>query len=226
MKELWEQAIQTYNLPLTLGLGLFCLYWIISCIGIFDFDTDVDIDIDADANVDGSGLGIFGSIMNFVNATDIPIMFVLTLINTFMWGIALATNHILNPEEIGWLALLLLIANFIISSVITRYITMPLVPLFKSLQEDQEQAAPLIGQVGTVKSITLDYKYGQVEIPRDKNAPALINCKLNKADKPLGRGEEVLVVKFEKSSKRYIVRALSDNHKAKLAEIYNDDLQD
>lgn len=211
MKELWEQATQTYNLPLTIGMIIFSVYWIISSIGLFDFDTDVDIDLDLDAeadiNVDG---GIFSSILHFVNATDVPLMLILTLINTLMWGIAMATNHVINPENHQWLALALFIANFIVSVVITRYISKPLAPLFKSLQDDVEKALPLVGQVGKVKSRVLDHHYGQVEIPRDKDSPALINVKLSDTDSPLVRGDEVLVVKFDKDSQRYIVRSLTN----------------
>ena len=190
---------------------IFCAYWIISSLGVLDFDTDVDLDLDLDADIDiNSSAGVFSSILNFVNAAEIPLMLILTVINTLMWGIAMMTNDILNPENHQWLALGLLTANSIVSVILTKFITKPLAPLFKSLKDDSEKALPLIGQVGTVKSRILDHNYGQVQIPRDKNAPALINCKLSETDAALVRGEEVLVVKFDKPSQRYIVRSLKD----------------
>ncbi len=221
MNELWEQATQTYNLPLTIGLIICCVYWLVSTIGIFDFDTDVDVDVDIDADMDvnSGSSGLFSSILSFVNASEVPLMLILTLINVYMWAIAMLTNHVLNPENISWLALVLFGLNFIISVILTRYTTKPLAPLFVSLQDDTEKALPLVGQTGKVKSRVIDHKYGQVEIPRDKDSPALINCKLSETDQPMVRGEDVLVVKYEESSQRYIVRSLSSHHKEKLNEI-------
>ena len=220
MKELWEHATQTYNLPLTIGLIICCAYWLVSIIGVFDFDTEVDIDADVDIN-GGSG-GLFSSILSFVNASEVPLMLILTLINVYMWAIAMLTNHVLNPENLSWLALVLFGLNFIISVILTKYTTKPLAPLFVSLQDDIEKALPLVGQTGKVKSRVIDHKYGQVEIRRDKGSPALINCKLSETDEPMVRGEDVLVVKYEESSQRYIVRSLSTHHKEKLNEISNE----
>ena len=209
VKELWIQATEIYNLPLTIGLIFFCAYWVISSIGIFDFDTDVDIEVDTDLDVEGGGgVSVFNGILNFVNATDVPLMLVLTIINTVMWMIAMATNHVLNPNNVSLVAFGLLVGNFIISVIVARYITKPLAPLFKSLTDDVEKALPLVGQTGKVKSRVLDHNYGQVEIPRDKNAPALINCKLSESDSALVRGADVLVVKFDQDSQHYIVRSI------------------
>lgn len=209
MKELWEQATQIYNLPLTIGLIFFCLYWIISSLGVFDFDSDVDVDLDveADADVSASG-GVFNSILNFVNAADVPVMLVLTVLNVFAWVISMISNGFWNPNHSIGIAALLFVLNFVISVVLTRYMTKPLMPIFKAIRNDVEAAAPLIGQSGKVKSKVLDHKYGQVEVKRDKQAPALLNCKLSENDQPLVRGNEVLVVSYEQSSKRYIVRSM------------------
>lgn len=195
---------------------LCCAYWLISCIGIFDWGTDLDAEVDVQGN------GILGSFLSFVNASEVPLMLVLTLINVYMWAIAMLTNHVLNPANISWLALVLFMLNFIISVILTKYTTKPLAPLFKAIQDDVEKAPPLLGQTGKVKSRVLDHKYGQVEILRDKNAPALINCKLSETDKPLLRGEEVLVIKFDESSKHYICRSLTAHHQEKLKEINSD----
>ncbi len=222
MREIWEQATQTYNLPLTIGLIIFFVYWLVSSIGIMDFDTDVDIDLDTDVNADGVGFGFFSSVLSFVNATEVPLMLVLTLINIYMWAIAMLTNHVLNPEEIEWLALVLFGGNFVLSVILTKYTTKPIAPFFNSLKNDVEQAAPLIGQVGKVKSQVIDHRYGQVEIPRDKNAPALLNCKLSEGGEALEKGDDVLVVKYEESSQRYIVRSLTASHTDKLNEIYRE----
>ena len=46
VKELWEQAILPYNLPLTILLGLVVGFWILTLIGGVSFDADLDLDAD------------------------------------------------------------------------------------------------------------------------------------------------------------------------------------
>ena len=56
MKELLEQALISYNLPLTVALGLVVLFWCISLLGVFDINVfNVDLDMDLDADVDSGG---------------------------------------------------------------------------------------------------------------------------------------------------------------------------
>lgn len=188
----------------------FCAYWVISSIGIFDFDTDVDVDIDldTDANVSIEG-GIFSSILNFVNASEVPIMLVLTVLNAFMWAISLSMNEHWNPDGSLGIATLFLVVNLIISVIVTKFITKPIAPLFNSIKNDVEAALPLVGQIGKVKSRVLDHNYGQIIVERAKNAPALLSCKLSESDNALVRGDEVIVVRYDKESKRYIVRSIA-----------------
>ncbi len=222
VKELWEQALQSYNLPLTIGLIIFCAYWIVSSIGIFDFDANVNVDLDADAEIDLNG-GFFGTIMNFVNAADVPVMLVLTLLNVCTWVISMISNEFWNPDHSIGIAAGLFIANFIISVILVRYLTKPLAPLFNAIKNDTEAAEPLIGQSGIVKSRVLDHNYGQVRVKRHNTSPALLNCKLSDTDQPLVRGDEVLIVRFDKDSKKYVVRSLSVKEPA-LSEPISSDL--
>ena len=91
--------------------------------------------------------------------------------------------------------------------IIVKYVTIPIAPLFKAINDDVEAAEPLVGQLGKVKSRVLDHNYGQVEVLRKNDSPALVNCKLRESDEPLVRGEEVLIISYEKDAKKYIVRA-------------------
>ena len=149
VKELWIQATEIYNLPLTIGLIFFCAYWVISSIGIFDFDADMDIDVDA-------GGSAMGSILGFVNATEVPVMFVLSVLNLSMWVISMISNELLNASGNIGVAAGLFIVNFIISVLIVKFVTKPLAPLFKAIRNDVEAAEPLIGQTGKIKSRVLD----------------------------------------------------------------------
>jgi len=150
-----------------------------------------------------------GSIMNFVNAMDVPVMFVLSLLNVYLWMGALVSNYYLNPDHSLLVAGGLFIVNFIVSVLAVKLTTIPLIPFFKAVGSDAEQTEPLIGQIGKVKSRVLDTSYGQVEVLRDKAAPALLNCKLSESDESLTKGEEVVIVSLDSESRKYIVRSLS-----------------
>ena len=211
MKELWEQAILSYNLPLTILLGLVGVFWLLSLVGASDvdsFDVDFDTDVDVDADVDGGG--VFEGIMKFVNAQDVPVTFIITLLTVFMWAISIASNFYLNSGESELLALGLLAANFILSVILVKVVTHPLRPMFHALKSDDEHHEPLIGSSGFVKSRVLDESFGQCEISRPNGAPALLNCRLASKEKPLVRGDQVLVIDFDSSDQKYIIKSLQN----------------
>ena len=62
MKELWEQALIGYNLPLTAMFGLVTVFWLLTILGTMDLDfLDFDFDVDSDAADGGGGVleGLF-----------------------------------------------------------------------------------------------------------------------------------------------------------------------
>lgn len=208
MKDIWEQAILGYNLPLTALLGLVLLFWIVSLLGIGDFDTDLDVDLDLDAEggADGQVEGAFGFLLRVVNAQDIPLMLVLSLLTLFMWAIAIASNFYFNPGESSGLALLFLCGNFILSVVMVKVVTQPLRSFFRTMKNDKEHQEPLIGSAGHVKSRVLDSKFGQCEVVRPKGAPALLNCRLAEGEEPLKRGHQILVIGYDDDTKKFIIK--------------------
>ncbi len=208
MKEIWEQAIIGYNLPLTILLGLVLLFWIVSLLGVGDFDADldVDLDLDADGGAGGQAEGTFGFLLRVVNAQDIPLMLVLSLLSIFMWAIAIASNFYLNPGQSSFLASLFLIGNFIVSVILVKVVTQPLRSFFRTMKNDKEHQEPLIGSAGHVKSRVLDSKFGQCEVIRPKGAPALLNCRLAEGEEPLVRGHKILVIGYDEETKKFIIK--------------------
>lgn len=210
MKELWEQAILFYNLPLTILLGLVFVFWLLSVLGTVDldgFDFDIDTDLDADADGVGSGAseGVFGFMMRFVNAQDVPVMMVLSLLTLFMWVFSIGSNYLFNANQNGWIALGLSMISLIVSAVMVKLVTQPLRPFLRSLKNDQEHQEPLVGLGGIVKSRVLDSNFGQVEVPRDKGAPALLNAVLPEGRGALVRGDKILVIDFDKEKDKFLV---------------------
>lgn len=208
MKEIWEQALLSYNLPLTLLLGLALLFWVVSLLGAFDFDADLEVDAEG-GELEGGG-GVLGFFLRAVNAQDVPVMLVLSLLSLFMWLIAIISNYYLNPGHSGLVALGLLAVNFIVSVILVNLATQPLRPVFRSIKNNQEHQEPIVGSAGTVKSRILDRDFGQCEVPRPKGSPALLNCRLADGEKPLVRGDEILVIGYDDSARKFIIKSLKN----------------
>ncbi|MBK1829903.1 DUF1449 family protein [Verrucomicrobiaceae bacterium R5-34] len=214
MKELWEQSILSYNLPLTVLLGLLIIFWALALIGTFDIDSldfDIDTDIDGDLDTDvsaGSG-GFLTAILKFVNATDVPIMMVVSFLSLFMWVISIISNYALNPSQSWIIATGLFIGNFFLSCLLVKLVTSPFKKFFNAFKKGENDDEPVIGRIGTVKSRVIDGKYGQVEIPRQNGAPAIVNCIMGEGHEPLVRGNEVLVYDRDIDRKMFIARSAS-----------------
>ena len=209
MKEIWEQALLAHNLPLTILLGLVCIFWLLAVLGTVDIDAlDIDFDMDGDMDTDATphSVGFLGGLMKLVNATDVPVMMVLSLLTLFMWVISILSNAAFNPTHSGLIAGGLIVGNLIVSSIFVKIITQPMIPFFKAFKKGENDDEPVIGRVGIVKSRIIDSNYGQVEIPRDNGAPAIVNCRMADDHSALTRGTEVLVFGKDDNKTLFIVR--------------------
>ena len=185
------------------------LYWILSIVGVFGIDS-VDLDLDADFDVDGNADGQLPtpvmSALRFVNAADVPLMAVLTLLSIFMWVGSMLANYYWNPQLLDWLILVIFLSSFVISVILVKLATAPLVPVFRKMKE-LEKAEPAIGGTAIVISKEVDGKYGQVQQKRTKGAPAILTC-ITSEESPIPRGTQVAVVSYDKKTGIYNVRAL------------------
>jgi Protein of unknown function (DUF1449) len=207
VKELWDQAILPYNLPLTVLLGIVILFWLFTLIGALSTDSlDVDLDADADGQIDGLG-DLPGAMLRVVNAGAVPLTVVLSILILAMWITSLILNFYFNAGHSGLVAFGFAAAAFIIGVIATKLVTQPLVPFMRRLK-DAENAAPVIGEIGVVRSIQIDSSYGQVEVERPDGAPALLNARLGPDSEPVPRGTPVAVVMIDEKTGVYLVRAL------------------
>ncbi len=205
VKELWEQALLPYNLPFTILLGVVVMFWIFTLIGALGIDS---LDVDLNADPDASHLGdIPAAMLRVVNAGYVPLTVVLSLLILGMWIIALCLNYYFNPGQSWLIALGFMLVAFVLAVIATKVVTQPLVPFMRKLKE-AENAAPVIGCVGLVRSIQIDHEYGQVEVERPDGAPAILNARLGGDAEPLARGDSVLIVSFDEASGVYLVHAL------------------
>ncbi len=204
MKELWEQAILPYNLPFTVLLGLVVVYWLLTLLGAIGFDS-VDGDLDVG---DGGHLGDLPTAMlRVVNAGAVPLTIVLSVLILAMWIVSILLNYYFNPGHSLLIAGGFLLIGFIVAVIATKIITQPLVPLMRKLKA-AEDTAPVLGEIGVVRSIQLDSSYGQVEVQRPDGAPAILNARLSADSEPVLRGNPVAVISMDEATGIYLVRAL------------------
>ena len=207
MKELWDQAILPYNLPLTIALGGVVVFWLIALLGAVQIDAlqgDATPDVSTDG-ADDSLAQLPAAMLRMVNATDVPVTIVLSLLTLNMWVVSLLLNHQFNPAQDLGLGLALVAGSFIVGVLGTKIMTQPLVPLMKRLKQ-AENAKPVVGETGIVRSYSVTTRYGQVEVIRDKGAPALLNCRSADGCEDIPRGTEVIIISCDSTTGQYIVR--------------------
>lgn len=205
--ELLQESLKIYNLPATILLGMIIVYWIVALIGVIDLDIDLDLDSDAEAVGSGNG-GFLSRFVKISGFTEAPLIFILSVFALFFWATSVLANRYFNPENTLGFAIILSIPVLLISSIITRLLITPLQPLVRYVKA-AEPTAKIIGEEGTVKSVTLDRDFGRIEIKFD-GKPLLLNAVLSEgATDQISKGAKVLVVaKLEGESDTYIVRAM------------------
>lgn len=212
VKELWTQAIQPWNLPLTVLLGLVVLFWSLKILTGADLDSG-DADIDADG-ADGETGDLSTDILRVVNGGAVPLTIVLSVLVLAWWVASILLNNYLNPDHRWPSNLGFFIASFVISVVATKLITQPLVPLMKRLKA-AEDTAPVLGETGIVRSIELDSRYGQVEVQRLHGAPAILNSRLDPDSEPVPRGTLVSIISYDTTAGVYLARPfLTESNKS------------
>ncbi len=204
-----------------MALGLVFIYWVLAVLGTidmealdFDFDFDADTDADLDTDITPGSSGFFVTALKFVNATDVPLMMVLSFLSLFMWIIAIFVNATFNPGHSALIASGLLVANFFISCLLVKIITKPFIPFFNAFKKGENDDEPVIGRIGIVKSKLIDSKYGQIEVPRQHGSPAIVNARMGDGHSPLTRGTEVLLYDKDQESFLFIVREASPSEKS------------
>jgi hypothetical protein len=178
-------------------------FWLLTLIGAVSTDADLPLESGLDGN-----LGDFpAAMLRMVNAGSVPVTVVLTVLILVMWIGSMLLNYYFNPGGSLLFAAGFFIAAFVIGIIGTKLITQPLVPFMQRLKE-AENAAPVIGEVGVVRSIQLDATFGQVEVERPDGASAILNARLGADSAAVPRGTTVAIISLEEKSGIYLVRPL------------------
>ena len=227
MKELFDASFSLINIIPTVLLLLSLIYWLIVIIGVFDMDSvdldlgadadvdiDVDVDVDADLDIDAdadmdvdSDVGISGSVLwinsvlTFFNLGRIPVMIIFSIFSLSLWMISVMVNHTFGNQSF-LISFLFLIPNIIVSLMIAKFLTMPLVRIFKKTKEIEKNT----GLEGKICKMTLPSRNGSMgqAIIRIDGDTFNINV-VAPQDSPMNVGDQGLVIEYQKEKKIYLV---------------------
>jgi hypothetical protein len=209
-EELLEVAFNPANTILSILLILSVLYWILTMItGFGEIDLDLDIDTDADLDINSPDGTVevphdpssFLQFLKFLNLDIIPITFFLTLVLLFTWLINVNISYMIPLPY--WMYFITIIPAFIASLFITKYISLPLKPIFKEINHKGEVAYDFLGRTGTLKSTLENDKMGMIELVIN-NDPIKLIVKSKDGSKIL-EGEKATIIDENPDKKFYFV---------------------
>ncbi len=197
MTELFEAAIHPFNLPFTVLVGLVVVYWLFVILGAIDMDmlhADWMPDIDLD-NADGF------SFLELLGIGNVPIMLVVSILAVFGWWFSIVANYFFNTGHVGWIALLLLIPNLLITVFLAGLVIRPLAKIFAAADKNTVQS--VVYRVGTVITSEVTPSFGQIEI-ENAGGPITVNVR-TAGDLVLHKGDKALIFDEDKEKGIYYV---------------------
>lgn len=196
MFDLLRTAVTGVNLIPTTLLGLIILYWLIVILGALDidfFDLDLDVDIS----------NPFYDFLAFFNTGDLPFMLVLSIFSLPFWTISMIVSVFVST---GWMNVVLIIPNVVLSLFITKAVTQPLKGVFKGiLKQDAESEKKIEGQLCTLLCDLTYGRLGQAEIDR-VGSSIRINVKVDGEGETLFKGDKAIVIKKDHEKDYYIIK--------------------
>ncbi len=218
MVELITAAFEPVNVLFTVLLLVTGLYWIMVILGVLDIDlfhihlpdggldadADMDVggDVDTGADVDGIEPGVLHSILHFFYVGEIPTMSLVSIMILSLWAFSILGNYYLNPDRSTSMAVAILCGNVAISTVVLKFVALPLRKLFLILNKDYNAPAEVMGSACTVVTTEVTReKIGQAEVPT-QGAPILLNV-LARDEHVFKRGEKAVVVERDGAKGTY-----------------------
>jgi len=226
MTEFITAAFAPPNVLFTVLLLVCGLYWIMVILGVLDVDLfhiDVfdggpdihaDLDLGADVHVDGDfhaetdidGVepGIGHAILHFFYVGELPTMLLVSIMVLSLWAFSMLGDFYLNPEHSGTMAVAIAFGDLAVSTVVLRFVALPLRRLYILLNKDYNAPGDVVGRTCKVVTTHVTHeKIGQAEVPT-KGAPILLNV-LARDAREFKKGDEAVVVKKDGDKGIYLI---------------------
>lgn len=197
------------NMIMTILAGISALYWLMTMI-TGDFLGDIDIDADFGVEVDSEGVdassespSFFSKALEYINVGKVPFMVILSTFKFVSWIITLVSSVAFGFDKLGWKSALLLIPIFFIAYFLTKWITKPLIKVYKSMGYNGEETYDLIGRVAKMRSTISGSKIGSAELVINKDV-IRIQVK-SKNNEEISYGSDVMIVDESKHDRIFWV---------------------
>jgi len=212
MQELWSNATSPLILPVTIVVGFISLYWLTFILGFFSFDLDsgeADFDLDTD-----SSHGLFSGFAHYLHIGEMPFMIVLSILSYVFWLTAISAMSIFGTALSTLLGLGVMAVCFLISVVLTHYLSMPVKKLFRALEGDVDRAPSMIGLTTKVVTSRVTSDFGRIEYIH-KGAPLTFEARTEEKAE-LAKGDLALILEIIDEKKR--IFKVTKQDKTKLEE--------
>lgn len=214
-----------YNLPYTVFLGLGFVLAGLQLFGLSqdndsdvdadvdgdldldaDADADLDVDHDLDADADAGELSGF-SWLAFIGFGKTPVMVVL-LVLFFSIGLLGWLFNGMVTGIFGFFSGVALLATGLASVVvgvfITSRVTRMIGRMLPPVSSTATKAEAMVGKQALVISPFVDRKYGMVHF-RDAGGTLISLFAISEDEKPIVRGETVILLSYDAAARRYLV---------------------
>jgi len=214
MNEALAYSFQSINVFPTVLLLITVLYWVAVILGALDvgfldfdldpdFETDVNVEIDLGTEVDAEASGGFTeAFLSFFNLGRIPVMVVFSFFSISFWLVAININHYLAVDTF-WLAGLLYLPIILVSMFVAKYCTVPLLPVFRALNEEAQSKHDLVGVLGITVLPLSKGNLGQVKLVKEEET-FVIKVRTLHPDK-INKGQQVIVIEYKEKDSYYLV---------------------
>lgn len=222
MTELISESFRLVNFPFTVLLLIVVLYWLLVMFGLVsgdhgvdahgevDLDAEIDADLDAEHHVEGhhhahhDGGSLWNSTLKFVNLGEVPVMVVVSALVVASWSFSMIANYYWTGGS-ALLATAFLAVNLVVSAVVTRYVTMPLKPLFRAMNKQYDKPVDVVGSHCKIVTTEATGEFGQGEVTTG-GAPLLINVRVLN-NETLRRGDLAVIVREDQENRIFYVTA-------------------
>ncbi len=171
---------------------------------------DGDVGDGGDADADDGGHGVLGMVMSTLHLRSAPATVIFSLIITFAWLVSVVTMQVVTrtaPALAGpLLSAGVLVASFLLALPLTSIAARPLAKVFAPKHAPVK--SDFIGRTCVVRTGSVNTKFGEATL-HDGGAGLVLRIRIEDG-KPLGRGEQALIVDYDAEHETYLVEPMRD----------------
>jgi len=204
--ELWQASFHAVNLPATLLLLFMLIYWTLILLGMLDlssFDVDLpDLETEMESDLAHPQVDAF---LEYFNVRHIPVTIVLTFFSLSLWFVGVVANYYLHGNRSLLLGLAIFAGNCIVSAHVAKFVTLPMVPLFRGMRAHESSNKNLIGARVVVTTSRVDSDFGQAELQEE--GPAIL-LNVRSENEVLHKGDEAVILQHNPEKDLYLITPL------------------